>query len=66
MKTKTAFLEFLIGNTEKGTYDEGYMDRRKKKTFITTSGLNASQKAEGYTKTKISVTPGGVLGHGKN
>ena len=29
------FLEFLIGNAEKGTYDKGYMGMRKK-TFIST------------------------------
>ena len=30
-KTKTTFFEFLIVNAEKGTYDKGYMEKRRKK-----------------------------------
>ena len=58
-KNGDGFFEFLIGNAELGTYDKGYIGKGEKKNPFTTWWLrnfNASQKTQGYTKTKISVT----------
>ena len=46
---ETAFLEFLFGNAEKGTYNKGYVENGKK-INITMWGLGyfiANQKAQG-------------------
>ena len=50
---------------KKGTNDKGYMRKAKKNQYYHVRTFNASQKAQGHTKTDISVPPVGRVGLGK-
>ena len=69
-KKTQIFLEFLLGNAEKGTYDKGYKEKGKKSILpcedlvilTLVRKLRATQKQPSLSPRGV----GGGLGHGKN